>query len=87
MGNLVCSARRKKASEANNESDDKVDKDTSGPKEEVLYATIDHGNGKKTGNTMQIVEGDDCDYAIVKIPSEDKLSIREDCTDDYVLMG
>ncbi|KAG5282976.1 hypothetical protein AALO_G00036860 [Alosa alosa] len=103
MGNLVCSAKRKKVSDVNNESDEdnstnaaqggqaqiqhKVDKDTNGPKEEVLYATIDHGNGKKAGNMVQVVEGDDCDYAIVKIPSEDKLSIREDCSDDYVLMG
>ncbi|XP_042565749.1 uncharacterized protein si:ch211-214p13.7 [Clupea harengus] len=94
MGNLICGAGRKKTSEAKNESDDNTNADNTGkdtpgtqPKEEVLYATIDHGNGKKAGNVMRIVEGDDCDYAVVNIPSEDKLSIKEDCSDDYVLMG
>ncbi|KAL2081049.1 hypothetical protein ACEWY4_022902 [Coilia grayii] len=95
MGNLICGLGRKKTSEVRCDSNDYTDVDTrdrdtqkdAAPKEEVLYATIDHGNGKTAGNMVKTEEADDCDYAVVKIPTENRPSIKEDCSDDYVLMG
>ncbi|XP_063069013.1 uncharacterized protein si:ch211-214p13.7 [Engraulis encrasicolus] len=60
------------------------------PTEDVLYATIDHGNSScKRGKNeaARAVEVDDCDYAIVRIPTKGMVKIKEDGSDDYVLMG
>lgn len=63
------------------------------PKEDVLYATIDHGDERIPGHGTNTGRRDsmdnDCDYAEVKLPSEiAKKSINsEDCADDYVLMS
>ncbi|KAG9349001.1 hypothetical protein JZ751_029318 [Albula glossodonta] len=57
-------------------------------KEEVLYATIDHGDADRQ-RTVVNNDDDGCDYAVINIPSgpAQKAAIREDCTDDYVLMS
>ncbi|KAK3543487.1 hypothetical protein QTP70_023209 [Hemibagrus guttatus] len=63
------------------------------PKEDVLYATIDHANektagqAKKTGRRNSL--DSDCDYAEVKLPAETnkKTDNSDDCADDYVLMN
>ncbi|KAG7463381.1 hypothetical protein MATL_G00175960 [Megalops atlanticus] len=89
MGNQLCGILKKKedaddndGGTANRENDEKSSK------EEVLYATIDHGEGGAPGNIRE--SGDDsCDYAIITMPSglAHKPSIQEDCADDYVLMS
>lgn len=59
-------------------------------KEDVLYATIDHGDEKTSRHKANRRDSDnDCDYAEVKFPSEaaKKSTNSEDCTDDYVLMS
>lgn len=60
------------------------------PKEDVLYATIDHGDEKLAGHGVNRRDSDnECDYAEVKLPCETaKKSLNsEDCADDYVLMS
>ncbi|XP_053536891.1 uncharacterized protein si:ch211-214p13.7 isoform X2 [Ictalurus punctatus] len=62
------------------------------PKEDVLYATIDHGTDHTAGHGTNTDRRDsmdnDCHYAVVMLPSEPvkKLDNNEDCADDYVLM-
>ncbi|KAL7865335.1 hypothetical protein SRHO_G00105820 [Serrasalmus rhombeus] len=57
------------------------------PKEDVLYATIDHG--EKQAPRMLRDSVSDCDYAIVQIPSNTpcKSESNDDGADDYVLMS
>ncbi|KAL7882112.1 hypothetical protein AOLI_G00089610 [Acnodon oligacanthus] len=57
------------------------------PKEDVLYATIDHGE-KQTPRMLRDSVSD-CDYAIVRIPSDvpSKSENNDDGADDYVLMS
>lgn len=56
-----------------------------------MYASINHINVKGTRATAST--DDDCDYATVNIPSqvppdaESEGSSKEECADDYVLMG
>lgn len=63
------------------------------PKEDVLYATIDHGTEQKAGQEDNSGRRDsaDCDYAVVTFPTQTvKKSDNcadEDCADDYVLMS
>lgn len=64
------------------------------PNEEVTYASIDHITAKasKTNHprpTKVMADDDDCDYAIVHIPAapSDSDSSKDECADDYVLMG
>lgn len=60
------------------------------PKEDVTYASIDHGNAKKSRRARATTD-DDCDYATVNIPAalqpESETSSKDECEDDYVLMG
>ncbi|KTG03234.1 hypothetical protein cypCar_00022569 [Cyprinus carpio] len=60
-------------------------------KEDVLYASIDHGNISPNRPVRDNVEDNDCDYAVVKLPQittdTSKHKIIEDSSDDYVLMG
>ncbi|XP_047012105.1 uncharacterized protein si:ch211-214p13.7 isoform X3 [Ictalurus punctatus] len=84
MGNLSCFTGRK----------DKYQGDAGqmSPKEDVLYATIDHGTDHTAGHGTNTDRRDsmdnDCHYAVVMLPSEPvkKLDNNEDCADDYVLM-
>lgn len=65
------------------------------PNEDVTYASINHptGQGLRTKKATNEYDGDnDCDYAMVRIPEEVQVdthseSSKEECTDDYVLMG
>lgn len=62
------------------------------PKEDVLYATIDHGSKQTAGHNPNPDRRDsdnDCDYTEVKLPCETAKTLfnSEDCTDDYVLMS
>ncbi|RXN18164.1 hypothetical protein ROHU_007803 [Labeo rohita] len=58
--------------------------------EDVLYASIDHGN-ISPNRPVRDVDDNDCDYAVVKLPQNTtntvKHTITEDSSDDYVLMG
>lgn len=62
------------------------------PNEDVTYASIDHGPGKGSRTTRATTD-DDCDYATVNVPAalqpktESECSSKEECDDDYVLMG
>ncbi|KAK2849762.1 hypothetical protein Q7C36_008545 [Tachysurus vachellii] len=84
MGNHSCFMRRKDTYQ-----------DDGQPKEDVLYATIDHGKEKTAGHDKtsdrRNSKDSDCDYAEVKLPSETtetkKINHNEDCADDYVLMS
>ncbi|CAI5655798.1 uncharacterized protein si:ch211-214p13.7 [Oreochromis aureus] len=91
MGNC---ASGKKKEKGDSEPDDKTVNDK--PNEDVTYASINHENAKgaRQGRppTNQITD-DDCDYATVNIPealqphSESECSSKDECADDYVLMG
>lgn len=62
------------------------------PKEEVLYASIDHTTAKGPSRTIATAD-DDCDYATVFVPAPpqpdrvSQCSSKDECADDYVLMG
>ncbi|XP_076015237.1 uncharacterized protein LOC143007684 [Genypterus blacodes] len=64
------------------------------PTEDVTYASIDHSNTKASVATRAPSE-DDCEYSLVKPTcelglhpqSESPSHSKEDCADDYVLMG
>ncbi|KAM4608645.1 uncharacterized protein ACJ7VT_014569 [Polymixia lowei] len=102
MGNCTTrSSEKKKKTKGDKASDDistqtNTHKEETLPKEDVTYAIIDHSNSKTSGRIRGPHE-DDCDYAIVHVPSElepepepesePESSAKEDCGDDYVLMG
>lgn len=60
--------------------------------EDITYASINHNTAKGSRRTRVISE-DDCDYATVNIPETvpteavSECSSKEECADDYVLMG
>lgn len=60
------------------------------PSEEVTYASIDHSSTTPRATTDN---DNDCDYATVTVPRaflrevESDCSSKEDCGNDYVLMG
>lgn len=60
------------------------------PKEDVTYASIDHSTAKGSKRTRATTD-DDCDYTTVNVPAalppESECSSRDECEDDYVLMG
>ncbi|CAN9497651.1 unnamed protein product [Ophioblennius macclurei] len=64
------------------DSDKKADDD-------VTYASIDHIS--KTSNRVRRDSDNDCDYTMVKIPTEQQAteacSAKDDADDDYVLMS
>ncbi|XP_076730988.1 uncharacterized protein LOC143412941 [Maylandia zebra] len=92
MGNC---ASGKKKEKGDSEPDDKTVNDKQ-PNEDVTYASINHDKAKGARHnrppTNQITD-DDCDYATVNIPaalqpqSESECSSKDECPDDYVLMG
>lgn len=57
-----------------------------------MYASIDHMSSNRSRTTRAASE-DDCDYTLVKIPAElrpernSDASSKDECSDDYVLMG
>lgn len=53
-----------------------------------MYASIDLSTAKGSRPTRGTPD-DDCDYATVNVPAalESEGSSKEECTDDYVLMG
>ena len=61
--------------------------------EEVMYASINHTGAHATRRAKAEDDNDDCDYALVKMPTrlvpeaESDSSSKEECADDYVLMG
>ncbi|XP_038163943.1 uncharacterized protein si:ch211-214p13.7 [Cyprinodon tularosa] len=65
------------------------------PSEDVTYASINHptGHGSRQENATNVYQDDnDCDYATVKIPEgipadSHSESSKDECADDYVLMG
>ncbi|XP_066562997.1 uncharacterized protein LOC136751350 isoform X3 [Amia ocellicauda] len=85
MGN--CNSRKRHRRYKTGEGTDSDDQNNEGKsnKEDVLYATIDHGNKGCSATIMD--SSDDVEYATVIIPSELKFSSKEDCNDDYVLMN
>ncbi|XP_036964535.1 uncharacterized protein si:ch211-214p13.7 [Acanthopagrus latus] len=87
MGN--CTSRIKKKSEGNSVPDDKRGTDSK-PSEDVTYASIDHTSVNSSRRPRPTTD-DDCDYATVNVPAalqrESECSSKEECEDDYVLMG
>ncbi|KAG7215811.1 hypothetical protein INR49_021934 [Caranx melampygus] len=88
MGNCTSGIRKK--TKGNSAADDKGRADK--PTEDVTYASIDHSTAKGfRANTVQ--PDNDCDYAIVNVPAalqmehESDCSSKDECADDYVLMG
>ncbi|XP_033181707.1 uncharacterized protein si:ch211-214p13.7 isoform X2 [Anabas testudineus] len=79
MGN--CTSGIKKKKKGDSAVDDKK------PTEDVMYASIDHTS--KGARPSRETNDDDCDYAIVNVPAalESECSSKDECTDDYVLMG
>ncbi|XP_034431216.1 uncharacterized protein si:ch211-214p13.7 [Hippoglossus hippoglossus] len=83
MGN--CTSRTKKKRKDESAPDDK-------PVEDVTYASIDHSTAKGP-RTSRAVSDNDCDYATVQVPAalqpqpECGSSSKDECADDYVLMG
>ncbi|XP_034153556.1 uncharacterized protein si:ch211-214p13.7 [Esox lucius] len=88
MGNCSCGKQRKKTNEDGNDSDDPRDPETDKKEEDLTYATIDHVN-TQTARVIVDSSNSDCDYAVINLPADPGLQspIKEDCTDDYVLMG
>nr|XP_043904484.1 uncharacterized protein si:ch211-214p13.7 [Solea senegalensis] len=91
MGNCTSNAMRKKKRKGDSASRDKTSKDNE-PAEDVMYASIDHRTIQDS-KTTKTVSYDDSDYAIVNVPAklqpepESECSSKDECTDDYVLMG
>ncbi|KAL0963414.1 hypothetical protein UPYG_G00306120 [Umbra pygmaea] len=87
MGNCACRRKRKETNEEGQDGDDPTAIETDKKDEDLTYATIEHCN---TQTTRVILEAgnDDCDYAIISLPTvaAPKLPIKEDVSDDYVLM-
>ncbi|XP_069010127.1 uncharacterized protein [Embiotoca jacksoni] len=88
MGN--CTAGQKKKRKENSAPDDKSTDNK--PNEEVTYAAINHTTLNTSRRTRANTD-DDCDYATVNVPAplqlepESECSSKEECADDYVLMG
>lgn len=83
MGN--CCSRQKKDEKVDTSNDNKANED-------VTYASINHTNVQGSRRTKATIDND-CDYAIVNIPAAlqpeavSECSSKDECTDDYVLMG
>ncbi|XP_037646313.1 uncharacterized protein si:ch211-214p13.7 isoform X2 [Sebastes umbrosus] len=88
MGN--CTSGIKKKRKGDPEPHGKCSTDNK-PSEDVTYASIDHSSTKGSSRTKPTTE-DDCDYAIVYVPAALQpetvsVSSKDECADDYVLMG
>ncbi|MED6242093.1 uncharacterized protein si:ch211-214p13.7 [Girardinichthys multiradiatus] len=90
MGNCTSGQQKKKKGNAAPTDESNENR----PNEDVMYASINHtGLGPrqdKAANKHQ--PDDDCDYATVKIQEEvpadsHSESSKDECADDYVLMG
>ncbi|XP_040924912.1 uncharacterized protein si:ch211-214p13.7 [Betta splendens] len=88
MGN--CTSGSKKKKKGDSAQDDKK------PNEDVTYASIEHITAKRsTSNNPRPAKAaaeddNECDYAVVHIPAaacDSDSSSKEECADDYVLMG
>ncbi|XP_033965187.1 uncharacterized protein [Pseudochaenichthys georgianus] len=100
MGNCTSGKKKRKgdtAADGRNSTDSKESHLTlciisRQPKEEVLYASIDHTTAKGPSRTIATAD-DDCDYATVFVPAPpqpdrvSQCSSKDECADDYVLMG
>ncbi|XP_064182659.1 uncharacterized protein si:ch211-214p13.7 [Anguilla rostrata] len=91
MGNNLCGILKKKTEDTNGDTGAAIDRENHDGKnlsEEVLYTTIDHGN-ETTRRKMEHDSEDGCDYATINIPSgpAHEATIKEDWSDDYVLMN
>ncbi|GAA6236204.1 uncharacterized protein si:ch211-214p13.7 [Lates japonicus] len=88
MGN--CASGTKKKRKGDSATDDRST-DTK-PAEDVTYASIDHSTAKGS-RTARAQTDDDCDYATVNVPAalqpepDSECSSKDECADDYVLMG
>ncbi|XP_062259178.1 uncharacterized protein si:ch211-214p13.7 [Platichthys flesus] len=82
MGNCTSGTKKKRKDES--ARNDK-------PAEDVTYASIDHSTAKGPRTSRAV--SDDCEYATVQVPArlqpepECGSSSKEECGDDYVLMG
>lgn len=60
------------------------------PREDVTYASIDHSIVKGSRGATAATDND-CDYAIVTIPAalqpQSQSLSKDECEDDYILMG
>ncbi|XP_038576636.1 uncharacterized protein si:ch211-214p13.7 [Micropterus salmoides] len=89
MGNCTSGTKKKKKGDSTPDRNSSLDNK---PNEDVTYASIDHGPGKGSRTTRATTD-DDCDYATVNVPAalqpktESECSSKEECDDDYVLMG
>ncbi|XP_040912923.1 uncharacterized protein si:ch211-214p13.7 [Toxotes jaculatrix] len=89
MGN--CTSGIKKKRKGDSAPDDRSKTDNKTP-EDVTYASIDHSTIKGSRTTRALTD-DDCDYATVNVPAAlqtetaSDSSSKDDCADDYVLMG
>ncbi|KAK2839909.1 hypothetical protein Q5P01_013649 [Channa striata] len=85
MGN--CTSGKKKKNKENSSSDSTNNGDNK-PGEDVMYASIDHTTAKGSRESRATTDND-CDYATVNLPAtlESECSSKDECTDDYVLMG
>ncbi|XP_042282293.1 uncharacterized protein si:ch211-214p13.7 [Thunnus maccoyii] len=84
MGNCTSGTKKKRKGDS---ADDKSGTENK-PNEDVTYASIDHSSIQGSRRTRETTD-DECDYAIVNIPAEpvSECSSKEECSDDYVLMG
>ncbi|KAJ8388403.1 hypothetical protein AAFF_G00134290 [Aldrovandia affinis] len=91
MGNHLCGTLNKRKEDADGNEGRATDRKQHSvrkpPKEEVLYATIDHGDEKEQRKTNDDGE-DGCDYAVINVSSAPArpAASEEDCMEDYVLM-
>ncbi|KAA8588042.1 hypothetical protein FQN60_001236 [Etheostoma spectabile] len=89
MGN--CTSGIKKKRKGNSATDGKINTDNKS-NEEVTYASIDHSSARGSSRTRATTD-DDCDYATVHVPAGlqpetvSECSSKDECADDYVLMG
>ncbi|XP_056145460.1 uncharacterized protein si:ch211-214p13.7 [Lampris incognitus] len=74
--------------------DTNAGKEVTPAREDVMYATINHNHAKNLGGSKTSVTDSQCDYATVKLPPDlepghelESETSREECADDYVLMG
>ncbi|XP_035532707.1 uncharacterized protein si:ch211-214p13.7 [Morone saxatilis] len=87
MGNCTSGIKMKR--KGGSSPDDNSSADNK-PKEDVTYASIDHNSAKGSRRTRATPD-DDCDYATVNVTAalqpQSESSSKEECDDDYVLMG
>ncbi|XP_042371867.1 uncharacterized protein si:ch211-214p13.7 [Plectropomus leopardus] len=89
MGN--CTSGPMKRRKENSSTDGKRSTENK-PNEDVTYASIDLSTAKGSTRARATTD-DDCDYATVNVPAAiqpetvSECSSKDECADDYVLMG